>query len=369
MPLSHSNRSELVSVCYLILLLSLVCLPLAACQDQASEKPSTSSTAILPPQPDTINWVQVYFSDPTGPNAETLRGGPDKFLADAIRRARLSVDVAVYDLDLWSIRDALLEAFRRGVEVRMVTDSDNLEEKEIQELKDAGIAVLGDRSQGLMHHKFTVIDGQDVWTGSMNYTLNSAYRNDDNLIHIHSPELAVDYTTEFNEMFVEDRFGPKSLANTPQPNLIIDGSPVEVYFSPDDGVEAHIVELIRSAGKSIKFMAYSFTSDKIGQAMVKKSQEGVQVSGIFEEEQTRSNRGTEYDRLDVAGLDIHLDGNPRNMHHKVIIIDDAIVITGSYNFSNNAETSNDENLLVIHDPQVAAYYAKEFQRVISQSQP
>ena len=103
--------------------------------------------------------------------------------------------------------------------------------------------------------------------------------------------------------------------------------------------------------------------------MVKKSQEGVQVSGIFEEEQTRSNRGTEYDRLDVAGLDIHLDGNPRNMHHKVIIIDDAIVITGSYNFSNNAETSNDENLLVIHDPQVAAYYAKEFQRVISQSQP
>jgi phosphatidylserine/phosphatidylglycerophosphate/cardiolipin synthase-like enzyme len=315
------------------------------------------------------NAFRIYFSDPTSPNAETLRGGPDKALADAIRQARLSVDIAVYDLDLWSIRDALLDVHRRGVQVRMVTDSDNINGPEIQDLKDAGIALLGDRREGLMHNKFVVIDGQEVWTGSMNMTLNSAYRNNDNLIRIHSPELALDYTTEFDEMFRDDRFGPGSPANTPNPRLFIDDSLVEVYFSPDDRVESQIIKLLRSAQKSIKFMAYSFTSDKIAQAMLDKSIEGVHISGVFEAEQTRSNQGSEYDRLRSSGLNVHLDGNQRNMHHKVIIIDDNIVITGSYNYTNNAKKFNDENLLVIHNRQVAEKYLAEFEEVYRQSQP
>ena len=62
------------------------------------------------------------------------------------------------DLNLWSIRDALISAHRRGVDVRMVTDSDNMDEQEVQEIKAAGIEVLGDRHESLMHDKFVVID-------------------------------------------------------------------------------------------------------------------------------------------------------------------------------------------------------------------
>ncbi len=357
-PALHLSLKSIWGWCLVLLLY--------ACQVPPETTPTQPLIGPPAEKPPSATWRQVYFSDPS---ASSLRGGPDKALADAIRQARLSVDVATYDLDLWSVRDALLDAHRRGVSVRMVTDSDNLDESEIQDLIEAGIPVLGDRREGLMHNKFIVIDGQDVWTGSMNLTINSAYRNNDNLIHIHSPELGQDYATEFKEMFVDDRFGIGSPANTPFPRLSIDGSQVEVYFAPEDGAEKRIVQLIQAADHSIKFMAFSFTSDKIAQAMLQRAQAGVSVSGIFEEEQTNSNQGGEFDKLREAGLDVHTDGNPRNMHHKVIIIDDRIVLTGSYNFTNNAERKNDENLLIIHDADLAALYLDEFEKVKTQSLP
>ena len=110
----------------------------------------------------------AYFSDPENPVSSSYRGGPDEALADAIRDARVSVDMAIHFLDLWSIRDALIDAHRRGVTVRLVTESDYIDVPEIQELRAAGIPVLGDRREGRMHNKFIVIDRQEVWTGSLN---------------------------------------------------------------------------------------------------------------------------------------------------------------------------------------------------------
>ena len=83
-------------------------------------------------------------------------------------------------------------------------------------------------------------------------------------------------------------------------------------------------------------MAYSFTDDDLAQAMLERAMEGV---------------------------DAWLEGNPRGMHHKVILIDDQIVITGSYNFSNNAKTRNDENTLIVHSSEVVAIYRQEFERL------
>ena len=93
----------------------------------------------------------------------------------------------MYDLNLWSIRDALLAAHRRGVTVQVVAESDNLDRDEFQELIAAGIPIIGDRSEALMHNKFVIIDRHEVWTGSMNFTLNGAYHNDNNFKKIFSP--------------------------------------------------------------------------------------------------------------------------------------------------------------------------------------
>ncbi len=320
------------------------------------------------PTPETSSWYQVYFTDPTSPVADTYRDGPDEALASAIEAARLSVDVAIYDLNLWSVRDALISAHRRGLKVRLVTESDNIDEQEIQELKQAGVEVLGDRREGLMHDKFVIIDGLQVWTGSMNFTTGGGYLDNNNLLRVRSTKLAEDYTHEFEQMFVEDHFGPDKTAGTPNPSITLDGSLIEVYFSPEDGTMEHILTAINSAQKSVYFLAYSFTSDELAQALIERAQAGVKVEGVFDEDQYHSNEGTELDRLKSAGLDVRLDSNPRLMHHKVIIIDDQVVITGSYNFSYNAEHNNDENTLIIHNQALAGQYLAEFQKIYQLAQ-
>jgi phosphatidylserine/phosphatidylglycerophosphate/cardiolipin synthase-like enzyme len=168
-------------------------------------------------------------------------------------------------------------------------------------------------------------------------------------------------------MFVQDMFGDNAIAQTPNPNLTIDGVPIETYFSPDDGTAQNIITALQNAEESIYFLAFSFTSDPIAEALLERAAAGITVAGVFDESQYYSNIGTEYDNLLAAGLDVRLDGNQRNMHHKVFVIDSQTVITGSYNFSRSAEEGNDENTLIIHSPELAARYLAEFERVFTKA--
>lgn len=343
------------------LIAGLICLIgwSSACLDNAGKHPPGTDPVPTPEPP----WVEVFFTNPKNPSAGTFRGGVDQELVKSIDRARLSVDLAVLDLNLWSLRDALLRAAERGVTVRLVVESDNLDEPEIQDLKEAGIPVLGDRREGLMHNKFMVVDRAEVWTGSMNYTTTDGYLNNNNLVHVRSVKLAENYLSEFNEMFERDLFGPDVLSATPYPQLEIQGNRVETYFAPDDGTAGRLIELIHQAEQSVYFLAYSFTSDELANALIEKAQAGVVIAGVMEESQVYSNIGSEYEKFRQAGLDVRLDGNLRNMHHKVLIIDEAIVVTGSYNFSSSAEKYNDENTLVIHHAPTAGQYLAEFVRI------
>jgi phosphatidylserine/phosphatidylglycerophosphate/cardiolipin synthase-like enzyme len=304
--------------------------------------------------------IDIYFTDPGGDNAKSLRGGPDSIVAASIDQARLSVDAALYDLNLWSIRDALIHAHNRGVLVRIVTESDNIDGPEIQALKDAGIDILGDRREGLMHNKFIIIDRYEVWTGSMNYTLSDSYNNYNNLVKVKSVNFAENFTTEFEEMFQDDLFGPNTRSTTPHPTFQINGLMVEVYFSPDDHVAQQIIRLIQGAKQNISFLAFSFTSDEIADALLERASVGVTVRGVFDQSQVESNIGGEYQRILSKGVDVRILGGKSLLHDKVIIIDNQIVITGSYNFSKNAEINNDENVLIIHNSQLSQQYTDRF---------
>jgi phosphatidylserine/phosphatidylglycerophosphate/cardiolipin synthase-like enzyme len=308
----------------------------------------------------------VYFSSPS---AEDFKGGPDRELAAAIDQARNQIDAAFYDLNLWTIRNALLRAQERGVKVRLVVESDSLDRSEIQELITAGIPVVSDQVESLMHNKFLIIDGAEVWTGSMNLTVNGAYRHLNDLIQVRSSLVAENYQTEFEEMFLEGYFGESVLENTPHPNLTIDGIQIENYFSPDESVQRRIIELIQEAKSSIDFCYYSFTSDPIADAILEREKEGLRLRGVVDAYQDRTGMGGEYQRLKDQGVDIHLDGHPEKMHLKLMIIDERIVITGSYNLTHSAETRNDENILVVHSEELAQYYLNEFDRIYADSQP
>jgi len=336
----------------------------------ATQTPSlTLSTIQLPAAYGTSGpWFELYFTNPSSPLASQLTGGADVPLATAIDAARLSVDIAIYSLSLNSIRDALLHAHDRGVRVRVVMESDNLGRADPQRLMEAGIPVLGDRREGLMHNKFVVIDRSEVWMGSMNLTDSGAYDDNNEIMRIRSVKMAENYTKEFEEMFVDDAFGDNMVPATPNPRVTIDGTQIDVYFAPDDNVQANFLELVDNARDSIHFMTFSFTADPIGQAVRARALEEIIVSGVMDTEQVNSNIGTEFDPFKQAGLDVFRDRNEGQMHHKVMIIDESIVIFGSYNFTNSAETRNDENLLVIYNEEIAGKFMEQFERVYTQAQ-
>lgn len=306
--------------------------------------------------------IEVFFSDPDDPASRTLRAGPDAYLVKAITGARRSVDIAAYNLDLWSIRDALLDAHYAGAVVRVVVERQHFEEAEVQDLAAAGIQIVPDTSEGLMHHKFVVVDSWDVWTGSMNFTLNGAYRNNNNLLHLQSSSLAKNYRREFEEMFAEGRFGRLSRRDTPFPEVRLRSTEIEAYFSPDDDALTGILRTLDRAEEQVIVMAYTLTADPIADALIELALAGMDVRVLVEADQIRS-AGNDFERLMESGVDARKDGNPYNMHHKVILVDGQIVITGSYNFTRSAEERNDENILIIKDEDLAGRYLVEFGRL------
>jgi phosphatidylserine/phosphatidylglycerophosphate/cardiolipin synthase-like enzyme len=257
------------------------------------------------------------------------------------------------------------------MQVRMVIDSDTLNntrdqniQRALGKLKAAGIPIVGDNRQPIMHDKFVVRDGEAVWTGSWNFTIGDTYRLNNNAVVFRSRELAENYAAEFRKMFEAKQFGPNKPKGVPHPVITIGGARIENYFAPQDNVSQHIVEQLREARRSIRFLAFSFTHDRIAQTVLDRAAAGVQVTGVFETTGSET-RFSEYGKFKQAGLDVYQDGNPYVMHHKVFIVDDETVIFGSFNFSQNADKDNDENLLIVHDAGFVRPFIQEFDKVLA----
>lgn len=133
----------------------------------------------------------------------------------------------------------------------------------------------------------------------------------------------------------------------------------EVYFCPRDSCDSAIIRTVDSAHSKIYCAIYIFTLDTIADALVRAGQRGVDVKLVIESQQAQ-NIGAEYPKLKLAGVNVKLDSNPALMHHKFCIVDDAIVITGSYNWSDQATNKNNENLLILHNQKLATKYNEEF---------
>lgn len=134
---------------------------------------------------------------------------------------------------------------------------------------------------------------------------------------------------------------------------------VQVRFSPRGGCTQAIIGAIDHATATIRLQAYSFTSAAIANALVEAHRRGVAVRAILDASQ-RSGRSGGADILANAGIPVLIDDPPAIAHSKVLIIDDALVITGSFNFTRAAEESNVENLLLLRSPSLAARYTRHW---------
>ncbi len=140
-------------------------------------------------------------------------------------------------------------------------------------------------------------------------------------------------------------------------NVTIDGP----FFCPEDHCSSVVIGWISRANSSIDLAMYSFTLDSIGDALVNVHKRGINVRVILERNQI--NQWSEYGKLKKNGIKVVIDKNPRYMHNKFMVIDGKVVLTGSYNYTKEADTRNDENLVVIISGKVARAYDDEFEEM------
>ena len=132
----------------------------------------------------------------------------EALLVREIGRAEKDIVVAIYSITRRNITAALAEAVERGVKVRLkydagsAADTDDMKSA-IRYLRKQGVkceAIAMSDAYGKMHHKFTVIDGKRVLTGSYNYTSSATSANDENIVLIESPDIAKEFSTEFERI-------------------------------------------------------------------------------------------------------------------------------------------------------------------------
>ena len=345
------------------LLWALACAPEIA-------SPELTEQAILADPVD----LKAYFTSPGTDQGEERDAKVDDALVRLLEGARATADLAIYDLDHDPLVHAVLAAHARGVQVRVVGDGDEAEGHEA--LAAAGVPVTlrpeGDR---IMHHKFAVVDGEHVWTGSTNWTWTGHHLNNNNGLHVRHAGLAADYTRAF-ELMAAGRFGNDKHGDRDEigRHQLGDGE-VEAWFSPQHEPVDRLVGAIEEAEHSLVFLVFSFTHEAVLDALIDAHERGVVVAGIFDESQAAGAYSVDEEAAD-AGLRIFVDGNENTdgwaggkLHHKVLVVDRETVVTGSMNWSNAGNDDNDEDLLVLRQADIASRYQREFCLRVQEARP
>lgn len=277
-------------------------------------------------------------------------------------------------------------------------------------LEQARIPLIDDREDGtagsgLMHHKFVVVDGRHVIVTSANFTLSDVHGdlrspdtqgNANNLLKIDSPELAALFQEEFNQMWGDgpggqrdSRFGLKKTLRSPE-TVVLGESVVRVQFSPTSptlpfgqSTNGLIGRTLNSAAESVNLALFVFSEQALANILEQRHDRGAQVRALIDPSFAFRDYSEGLDLLGVAlapkNCDYEADNRPwRNpvatvgtptlprgdlLHHKFAVVDQRIVITGSHNWSPAGNHTNDETLLVVQNPIVAAHFEREFERL------
>ncbi len=406
-------------------------------------------------------FIQVYFnhretngqtySDPyrqlerTGDNLEAI-------IIEEIAAAKSTIDLAVQELNLPLVAQALVESYRSGVKVRVILDNNysrplsDLNRSEVRQLerrdrlkyeqflelvdldgngrlsaseisqgdalvilRNSGIPLIddtadGSKGSGLMHHKFMVVDGKIIITGSANFTLSGIHGdfqnldtkgNVNHLLRIDNREVASLFTEEFNYMWgdgnaggINSQFGLAKPWRSPV-TITWDNTKVTIQFSPISNSKnwhlssnALIGKVINNATNSLDLALFVFSDQAIADILQQKQQQGVEISGVFDSGfafryysevldllgtfsyrncQAEDNNNPWTKPLDHIGVANLATGD--KLHHKLALIDKQTVISGSQNWSQAANNNNDETVIVIHNLTLAQHFDRELQRL------
>lgn len=383
-----------------------------------------------------------------GPTEMGAAHNLEQEIVDFINGAQKRLDIAVQELDSEPIARAIVDAkLRRKVAVRLVLEQNYLvsdfAKKELESgwlkrragedeeawiervvwaaepetkraaggappglavnrrlltaLLRAGIQVHGDLNPELFHQKFIVRDARGgggapaLLTGSANFTETDTHKNLNHLVVFHDLRVAEEYHAEFGQIS-EGEFGRGLQGDVPR-TYGLNGVPVKVLFAPDHTPELEFMKQLLKAREqgTVRFAIFTFSgSSGIDDALMALARGGVTVRGVLDPMQ---NRSTEYSAarwLRHPNIALHLPRSnwlKRKLHHKLAVVDEAIVIAGSFNYTAPANDYNDENLFVIGAPYpklkepgqdeivvdqdecaaIATFFADEIERIIANS--
>ncbi|MFI5273537.1 MAG: phospholipase D-like domain-containing protein [Ktedonobacterales bacterium] len=320
------------------------------------------------------------------------RAGVDGELAqrvvEFIAATKEQLDCACYDLRHPRVLEALSHLAASGKRVRIAYDGaaertggmsgDPRPSGTQQALEKAGLAHLAtpvhENGRHLMHDKFLVRDGHTVWTGSANFTVGGLELQDNTTLEISSPELASAYAAVFANLISPDHrheSGKPAL-----PAVQTGGARITPAFAPDsgEGIENAIIAALHGARK-VRLMAFLISDPGILVALAPyASDPHFDIRGVYDPHGmqdvlrfTRQGRERFWFLHDprfraAPSHAFHPAAEQDFMHNKVVIVDDHVVVMGSYNFSENAE-ANDENVLTIESEALAAAYTTYFDQL------
>ncbi|MCB9092804.1 MAG: competence protein ComE [Halobacteriovoraceae bacterium] len=409
----------------------------------------------------TENFISHFNHDSTKSYIDPYRGferigdNLEEVLIKNINKAKVSVDVAVQELNLELLAKSLVEAKKRGVRVRVmledqyntsfalmsnaeidrldehmqakareqkqfvdengngrVTKAEAADRDALTILKNGGVQVKDDQKgpSGLMHHKFVIIDNKQMVLGSANFTRSGIHGDFDNdktignansLIEIASTKLARIFKEEFEELWRGKFKNDKSYRGVQEVN--IGGRRVKVQFSPtklgEDPTEEEyaksvnglILREIDTARRSFRGLFFVFSEQQIATKLeeVTTRRAGLKIEILVDRgfanqyyselldlwglEMRNSNEhsGSAYCQYEKGNSPwkraVRGGGVPNlergdKLHHKFAVIDDRKVIVGSHNWSGAANTTNDEFIMVVEDPELAKQYLDEHDR-------
>ncbi len=308
-------------------------------------------------------------------------------LAAAIDKTERTLLLSIYDLRLPDVAAAIVRAKGRGVDVRVVYDDSHAKtpSAEYQSLLDAGVPLRilkGGGSFGIMHNKFAVFDGQLLETGSFNWTVAADEKNFENAIFRSDAALIEGFTRYWNWTWslahepakAEATAGPVGAglgappADPLRPVAFAGGNYPRYAFSPEGGVEDLLVDAIGRSRRTIDVAIFSLYSQRVADALIAAKARGVAVRVAADGSQSRRSQPVR--TLVEAGVDLRVSagrGGLGVLHHKYAVFDGALLMTGSYNFSQNAELYNFENDLFTTALGEVAAYGGEFAVVWAQA--
>ncbi len=286
-----------------------------------------------------------------------------KTIVEQINSAQCSIDFAIYGYSkIPALENALLNAQKRGVKVRFVYDSDENKANIYPDTIYLSKLLTNnntDYAPAIMHDKFFIFDNKTVLTGSANISNTDMSGFNSNVVILaNSEKMANFYSQEFEQMYGGCFHKTKTKIKNKEFELA--GGDIEIYFSPKDKGISAVIPLIDNSQKYVYIPAFLITRKDLAQSLIDAHKRGVSVKVILDATNTHTS-SSKMKLLRQSGIQVKTENFAGKLHSKSVIIDDLYTIIGSMNFSRSGEIANDENLLIIKNPEIAQFYKTFFQ--------